>query len=136
MSLARIRAPHPMSCRIDRSLRMRVVAAWALCALMAPSVAAAQEAVMLTTAAPLGSGTATSRINLDTVEPKPVTNRGLALPSISLVDDGSGPRVGSLILQMPDFDLGGISVASSLGDQHLPAVFRAAALAGPGLASP
>jgi hypothetical protein len=103
---------------------------------MAPLVATAQEAVMLTTAAPLGSGTATSRISLDTVDPKPATDRGLALPSVSFVDDGSGPRVGSLTLQMPVFDLGGISVASSLGDQHLPAVFRAAALGGPGLASP
>ena len=67
---------------------------------------------------------------------RPATDRGLALPSLSLTDDGSGPRVKSLMLQMPDFDLGGVSVASSLGDQRLPAVFRAAALAGPALASP
>jgi len=114
---------------------MGVVTAWAF-ALMAPLAATAQEAVMLTTVAPLGSGTATSRINLDTVEPKPATDRGLALPSISLIDDGSGPRVGTLTLQMPDFDLGGIPVASSVGDYRLPAVFRSAALAGPALASP
>ena len=61
---------------------------------------------------------------------------GLALPSFSLTDDGGGPRVKSIMLQMPDFNLGGVSVASSLGDQRLPAVFRDAALAGPALASP
>jgi hypothetical protein len=115
---------------------MGVVAAWALYALVAPLVATAQEAVMSTTVASLGSGTATSRINFDAVKPKPATDRGLALPSLSLIDDGSGPRVRSLTLQMPDLDLGGISVASSLGDQRLPAVFRSAALAGPALASP
>src|SRR5262245_23046196 len=115
-----------MSCRLDRqmalvagfssghclsrrNLRLRVVAAWVF-ALMAPLVGTAQEAVMLTTVAPVGSGTATSRINLDTIAPKPATDRGLALPSVSLIDDGSGPRVGSLTLQMPDFDLGGIPV--------------------------
>src|SRR5262245_44535288 len=91
-------------CPRRRTLQMGVVAAWALFALMVPLVATAQEAVMLTTVAPLGSGAATSRINLDTVEPKPAADRGLALPSISLIDDGSGPRVRSLILQMPDFD--------------------------------
>lgn len=141
-----------MICRLDRqmalnlgfsavlcphrpNLRIRVVAVCAF-ALMASLVATAQEAVMLTTVAPLGSGAATSRINFNTVEPKPATDRGLALPSISLIDDGSGPRVGSLVLQMPDFDLDDVSVASSLGDYRLPAVFRGAALAGPALASP
>ena len=92
---------------------MGVVAAWALYALMAPLVATAQEALMSTAVASLGSGIATSRINLDAVKPKPATDRGLALPSLSLIDDGSGPRVRSLMLQMPDLDLGGISVASA-----------------------
>src|SRR5262245_26171171 len=123
-------------CPHRRNLPTGAVAAWALYALMAPLVATAQEAVMLTTAAPLGSGTAPSQINLDTINPKPATDRGIALPSLSLIDDGSGPRLRSVILQMPDLDLGGISVASSLGDQRLPAVFRSAALAGPALASP
>src|SRR5262249_51580621 len=41
-----------------------------------------------------------------------------------------------LVLQLPDADLGETSLASSLGDQRLPAVFRAGALAGPALASP
>src|SRR5262249_41449224 len=70
------------------------------------------------------------------VKPKPATDRGLALPSFSLIDDGSGPRVKGLTLALPDLDVGGISVASSLGDQRLPAVFRSAPLAGPALASP
>jgi hypothetical protein len=115
---------------------MGVVAAWALYALMAPPVATAQEALMSTAVASLGSGIATSRINFDEVKPKPATDRGLAVPSLSVIDDGSGPRVRSLMLQMPDLDLGGTSVASRLGDQRLPAVFRAGALAGPVLASP
>lgn len=115
---------------------MGVVAALALHALVTPPDANAQEAVMSTTVAPLDSGTATSRISLDVVKPRPATDRGLALPSLALIDDGSGPRVTSLVLKMPDFDLGGISVASSLGDQPLPTVFRAGALAGPAFATP
>jgi hypothetical protein len=96
----------------------------------------AQEAVMATSVAPVGSGAATTRLNLDAVKPQSATDRALALPSLSLIDDGSGPSVRSLLLRMPDLDLGRISVASSLGDQRLPAVIRDAALAGPALASP
>ena len=91
---------------------------------------------MSTTVASLGSGTATSLINLDAVKPKPATDRGLALPSLAVTDDGSGPRVRNLVLELPDLDLGAVSVASRLGDQSLPAVFRAAPLAGSALASP
>jgi hypothetical protein len=126
------------SCPSRPNLRLGVAAAGvlALYALGAPLVATAQEAVMSTTVAPLGSGAATSQINLDAVTPKPATDRGLALPSVSWFDDGSGPRVRSLMLELPDLDLGGISVAPRLGDQRLPAVFRGAALAGPALSSP
>jgi hypothetical protein len=113
-----------------------VVAAAVLRALMAPSVATAQDAVISTTVAPLSSGITTSRINFDAVKPRPATDRGLTLPSFSATDDGSGPSVNRLLLRMPDLDLGGVSVASSLGDQQLPAVIRAGALAGPALASP
>ena len=88
-------------------LRLGVAAAWVSYTLMAPVAATAQDAVMSTTVAPLGSGSATSRLNLDAVKPRPATYRGLALPSFSLTDDGGGPRVKSLMLQMPDFDLGG-----------------------------
>lgn len=42
----------------------------------------------------------------------------------------------NLTLELPKVDLGAISIASSVGDQRLPAVFRAGALAGPSLASP
>jgi hypothetical protein len=102
---------------------------------MPPVLATAQEANM-STAASLGSGTATSLINFDAVKPKPATDRGLALPSLALTDDGSGPRVNRLVLELPDFGLGDVAVASRLGDQPLPAVFRAAPLAGSALASP
>jgi hypothetical protein len=122
-------------CLRRRNLRMGV-AAGALYALTVPLVATAQEAVMSTSVASLGSGTASSRINFDAVTSKPAADRGLALPSLSLIDDGSGPRVTSLTLELPNLDLGGISVGSRLGDQRLPAVFRAAGLAGPALASP
>src|SRR4051812_45704824 len=115
-----------------RNLRLGV-AGGVLYALTVPFVATAQEAVMSTSAS---FGTATSRINLDAVTPKPATDRGLALPSLSLIDDESGPQVTSLMLELPNLDFGGISVGSRLGDQRLPAIFRAGALAGPALAAP
>jgi hypothetical protein len=121
---------------ILQNLRMGVVAALALYGLTPPALATAQVANMSTTVASLGSGPVTSRINLEAVKPKPATDRGLALPSLSLIDDGSGPRVTSLVLELPVLDLGGASVASRLGDQSLPAVFRAGPLAGSALTSP
>lgn len=115
---------------------MGVVAAGAMYALTVPLVATAQEANMSTTVASLGSGTATSLINFDAVKPKPATDRGPALPSLALANDGSGPRVSRLVLELPDFGLGDVAVASRLGDQPLPAVFRAGPLTGSALASP
>src|SRR5262249_41588483 len=121
-------------CPHRRSVPIGAVAGL-LYALTASPVATAQEAVISTTAAPSGSGTA-SQLNLATVKPRSATDGSLALPSLSVIDDGSGPRPTSLVLQLPDADLGETSLASSLGDQRLPAVFRAGALAGPALASP
>jgi hypothetical protein len=142
-----------MACRFDRRstlsascapglrprpqiLRVGVVAALAVYALIPPGLAAAQEANISTTVASLGSGTVASRISFDAVMPKPATDRGLALPSLTLIDDGSGPRVTSLVLDLPALDLGEASLASRLGDQSLPAVFRAGPLAGSALAAP
>ena len=114
---------------------MGVVAARALLlsSILAPRLASAQETVMSTTVVPLASGAATSRTSFNPANPKP--DRGLTLPSLSLTDDGNGPTVRSLLLQMPEADLGGVPVASSLGDQQLPAAIRAGALAGPALSS-
>ena len=112
------------------------VVAGALSVLTAPLSATAQEAVMSTSVASPGSVDATSRITLNTVTPKPATDGGLALPSVSLIDNGSGPRVTSLTLELPKVDLGAIAIGSRVGDQRLPAVFRAGALAGPALAAP
>jgi hypothetical protein len=118
-------------------LCLRVVAVLsASCALMPPVPATAQQANMSTTVASLGAGTATSLITLDSIEVKPATDRGLALPSLAVTDDGSGPRVRNLVMELPGLDLGAVSVASRLGDQPLPAVFRAGPLAGSALASP
>jgi hypothetical protein len=89
---------------------MGVVAA-ALCLSMSPVPAAAQDANMSTTVASLGSGT-TSLIKLDAVTAKPATDRGPALPSLAVTDDGSGPRVRNLVLELPDLDLGDVAVAS------------------------
>ena len=122
-----------MTCHLDRRMG---VAALALFALMPPVLATAQEANISTTVASLGSGTVASRISFDAVKPKPATDRGLALPTLILFDDGSGPRVTSLVLELPVLDLEEASVASRLGDQSLPAVFRAGPLAGSGLTSP
>ena len=119
-----------------QSLRMGVVAAVAMYPLMSPIPATAQEANVSTTVASLGSGTVTSRISFDAVKPKPATDHGLAVPSLSLIDDGNGLRVTRLVLELPVLELEEASVASRLGDQSLPAVFRAGPLAGSGLASP
>jgi hypothetical protein len=117
------------------NLRLGVAAASAWFSLMLPVLVAAQEANMSTTVASLGSGTTTSVINLNAVNTKPATDHGLALPTLTLTDDGSGPRLRNLVLELPDLDLGEVAVASRFGDQPLPAVFRAAPLAGSALAS-
>jgi hypothetical protein len=101
--------------------------------LMTSALLTAQEANMSTVAS---LGTGTSLIQLDAVKPKPATDRGLALPSVTITDDSSRLQVRNLVLQLPDLDLGDIAVAPRLGDQPLPAVFRVAPLAGSGLASP
>ena len=113
-----------------------VAAASVVCALLFSNRAAAQEINLSTTVASLGSATVTSRINLEAVRPKPGTDRGLALPTLTLIDDGSGPRVTSVVLDLPVLDLGEATLESRLGDQSLPAVFRATPLAGSALASP
>ena len=118
------------------SVRLRVIVTSALCALMLSVLVTAQEVNMSTTVASLGDGTATSLIKVDSVKPKPATDRGLALPSMALIDDGSDVRLRTLVLELPDLDLGEVAVASRLGDQPLPAVFRAAPLAGSALTSP
>jgi hypothetical protein len=115
---------------------MGVVAALALYALTLPVHVTAQEADVSTTVASLGSGAVNSRINLASVKAKSATDRGLALPFLTLIDDGSGPRVTSLVLQLPVLDLEDVSIASRLGDQSLPAVFRATPLAGSALKAP
>jgi hypothetical protein len=104
--------------------------------LAAPLVAAAQEANVSTTVASVGSGIATSRINFQAVSARSATDHRLQLPSLVLTDDGSGPRVRNFVMELPDLAFGEVSVASRLGDQSLPAVFRAAPLAGSVLASP
>lgn len=113
--------------------RAGLLALLVLFAGMLSSAAHAQDAVMSASVAPVGAG-ATSRINLDATA-KPATDRGLTLPVFSLIDDGTGPRVNSLMLQMPKVDVGDVTVTSVLGDQRLPAVFRGGTLAGPALGS-
>jgi hypothetical protein len=115
---------------------MGLLAAMVLYALMPPAAVTAQEANLSTAVASLGSGIVTSRINVDVIKPRPATDRGLALPSLTLTDDGSGPRVTRLMLELPVLDLEEVSVASRLGDQSLPAVFRAVPLAGSALTAP
>lgn len=89
---------------------------------------------MTTTVAPISSGAA-ARISLDSVAAKPATDRGLRLPVFSVVDDGSGPQLNSLMLQMPAVSFGENTLSSVVGDHRLPAVFRGGTLAGPALAS-
>ncbi|MCC7126712.1 MAG: hypothetical protein IT178_17815 [Acidobacteria bacterium] len=100
-----------------------------------PVVAAAQGSAPPTTMTVVGSGTATL-VSLDFADPAPATSRGLKLPSFTFVTDTSGPRLNHLILTLPDFDMGHVVVASRVGDQPLPAVFRSGPLAGAGLTTP
>jgi hypothetical protein len=116
--------------------RIGIVASSVLCAMMTAALPSAQEANMSTTMASLDAGTGASLIQLDALKPRPATDRGLALPSVTITDDSSRLQVRNLVLQLPDLDVGEIAVASRLGDQPLPAVFRAAPLAGSALASP
>src|SRR5262245_8807933 len=90
--------PHgAMTCQPDRRISAIARFFWTRClqrrnavigavagvlsVLAAPPVASAQEAVISTTAAPLGSGTPASRLNLYAVKPRSATDRSLALPS-------------------------------------------------------
>ena len=91
---------------------------------------------MSTTVATLGGGSTTTRLNLEAVRPRPATNRGLALPVLAVTDDGSGPHVRNFVLELPNIDVGGASVASRAGDQPIPAVFGSGPLAGYALTSP
>jgi hypothetical protein len=127
---------HAVSSGRRPNLRLGPLAAVAsLCVVMFPWLASAQEVTMSTTVASFGASGSTSRITLDSIETKPATDRGLALPSLSLIDDGSGPRVSNVVVKLPELALGGVAVGSRLGDQPLPAVFRAAPLAGAALSS-
>ena len=108
----------------------------AFSALVQPAPAAAQQANVSTTVASVGSGTATSLITLDSIEAKPATDRGPALPSLTVTDDGSGLRVRNLVLELPDLGLADVSAASRLGDQPLPAVLSSGPLAGTVLSAP
>jgi hypothetical protein len=55
---------------------------------------------------------------------------------LTVIDDGSHVTLKTLVMELPDLDVGETAVASRLGDQPLPAVFRAGPLAGSGLGSP
>ena len=118
-----------------RSVGLRVIVASALCVLNLSTLVTAQEINMSTPVASLGDGTGTSLIKVDSVKPKPATDRGLALPSMAVIDDGSHVSLRTLVLELPDLDVGEVAVASRLGDQPLPAVFRAGPLAGSALTS-
>jgi hypothetical protein len=121
---------------VIESVRPTVVVTSALCVLMLSVLATAQEINMSTPVASVADGTGTAFIKVDSVKPKPATDRGLALPSMTAIDDGGHVSLRTLIMELPDLDVGEITVASRLGDQPLPAVFRAAPLAGATLVSP
>lgn len=128
--LARRRARRP-------KLRTSAVAAMSVVSvLLLATPAAGQDANVSTSVTPLGSGSTASVLTLQTITPKSATDRGPALPSLTLIDDGAALRVSNLTLELPDLGLGGMAVASKLGDQPLPGVFRGAPLAGSALAAP
>jgi len=116
-------------------VRLRLIVTWTLCALMLSVLVTAQEVNMSTPVASAGDGTGTALIKVDSVKPKPATDRGLALPSMAVLDEGGHVSLRTLVMELPDLDVGEIAVASRLGDQPLPAVFRAGPLAGSALTS-
>jgi hypothetical protein len=115
--------------------RVPVIVTSVVCALMLSGIVTAQEINMSTPVSSLGDGAGTTFIKVDSTKPRPATDRGLALPSMTVIDDGSRVSLGTLIMQLPDLDVGEIAVASRLGDQPLPSVFRGGPLAGSALAS-
>jgi hypothetical protein len=106
---------------------------FALLLLLLPAIAAAQEAKVSYRAASAGTGSALPLFSLDAAGA--ATNRGAMLPALTLTNGESSPQVQNLVLAFPDLMLGGLAVRSRLGDQPLPAIFRASSLAGSSLAS-
>lgn len=102
--------------------------------LIVPALAPAQEAKVSFRAASAGTGSMLPLFSLDAAGP--ATHRGATLPALTLTNGDSGPRVQNLVLAFPDMTLGGLAVRSRLGDQPLPAIFRASSLAGSSLTSP
>jgi hypothetical protein len=92
------------------------------------NASAAQEAHVSFGAAPFNTPGATPLFKLDIVEsPK---QPAVALPSVTVVETSSGPRMSNVVLKLPEITLGGTAVASQLGDQPLPRTFSSSRWAG------
>ncbi len=109
-------------------------AASAVFLLIFPALASSQEAKVSFRVPSTGQGTTLPLFTLDAAAPG--TNRGAMLPSLTLTSDGSRDRVQNLVFAFPELALGGHAVQSRLGDQPLPAMFRASSFAGSSLAAP
>src|SRR5688572_7507741 len=88
----------------------------------------AQEAHVSFQAAPFNAPGATPLFKVDVVEsPK---QPAAALPSVTVVETSSGPRMSNVALKLPSITLGSTAVASQLGDQTLPRTFSSSRWAG------
>jgi len=94
---------------------------------------AAQEAHVWVGTAPLSAPSTTPVFTLDVVEsPK---RPAPALPSVTVVETPSGPRMSNLALKLP-LTIADSAVASQLGDQTLPRTFSSSPWAGSAVRRP
>lgn len=105
----------------------------ALLFLIVPALAMAQEANVSFRAPTTGTGSALPLFSLAATAP---AANGAVLPALTLTNGESGPQVQNLVMAFPDVVVGERTVRSRLGDQPLPAIFRASSFAGSSLTAP
>jgi len=94
----------------------------------------AQEAQISFRSTPFNGSSATPLFKVDIVESP---NRApAALPSVTVVETPSGPRMTNVALKLPPFALGDTAIAPQIGDQRLPRSFSASPWAGEGVMRP
>ena len=110
-------------------------AAFVLLMLCLPGTVLAQQAKVSFRVAPFGTTKSASPLfKIDIVEPQ--SRKGMTLPSLTLVDTSTGPRLTNLALTMPRLLIGETSVESKFGDQPLPRSFVSSPLAGASVKRP
>jgi hypothetical protein len=99
-----------------------------------PARALAQQAKVSFRVAPFGAKSATPLFKVDIV--KPPARGSVALPSLTVMETATGPRLTNVALLLPDVTVGNTAVASRLGDQPWPRTFVASPLSGTSVKRP